>query len=62
MYIWYRPTSNVNMTGRYQICNDKYYVHVVPADHGNVSLTGRYQICNDKYCVHVVPADQVMLA
>jgi type 1 glutamine amidotransferase len=49
------------MTGRYQICNDKYYVHVVPADHGNVSTTGRYQICNDKYYIHVVPADQEML-
>jgi hypothetical protein len=26
-----RP-GNVSLTGRYQICNDKYYVHVVPAD------------------------------
>jgi hypothetical protein len=46
------------MIGRYQICNDTYYVHMVPADHGNVSLTSWYQICDDTYYVHMVPADR----
>jgi type 1 glutamine amidotransferase len=49
------------MTGKYQMCDDKYYVYMVPADHGDDSMTGRYQLCDDTYYVHVVPADQVML-